>query len=72
MSSMSPEQSPVQFLVDTEFPMMDSSAILDGNTPMSLWQKYGYPYRVQTGRSLLSDLRDAYTGRLRELNKIGE
>ena len=72
MYPMQEGESPVQFMERTEFPMMDSDAILSDNTPMSLWQKYGWPYRMQTGRSLLSDLRDAYTGRLRELNKIGE
>lgn len=56
------DEQPIDFLIRTEFPMFDGNKINGEMSPMSYWQKYEYPYRVQTGRSLQSDMGKEFTG----------
>lgn len=54
-----------EFMERTDFQLYDGRNIRSGKSPMSFWQKYEVPYRLQTGRSLQSDLLEEYlkTGR---------
>ena len=67
---MQTQESPIEFVTRTEYPMMDGNAVLSNTSPMSNWQKYELPYRLQVGRSLQRDMAEAYTGPKYQLNKI--
>ena len=64
-------ESLVDFLERGEFQMYNGDQII-GNTsgrfdsPMSDWQLYEEPYRLQTGRSLLEDMKRDFNGRIGE------
>ena len=49
------------FMERTDFQLYDGAAIHSGKSPMSNWQKYELPYRLQTGRSMKKDMLDEYT-----------
>lgn len=45
-----------------DFNLLSATAIARGSYPMGNWQMFEQPYRLQTGRSLQSDMAKAYTG----------
>ena len=55
-----PQQQLVEMLESGEFQLYNGNNVIRGTKPMSDWQLYEEPYRIQTGRSLLSDMRNEY------------
>lgn len=49
------------FMERTDFQLYDGAAIHKSESPMSFWQKYELPYRLQTGRSMQKDMLDEFS-----------
>lgn len=46
-----------EFMERTDFQLYNGANIRSNRSPMSIWQKYEVPYRLQTGRSLQEDMK---------------
>ena len=60
LEPIKPDESLVDFMERGEFQLYNGNAIEQSKRPMSDFQLYEEPYRLQTGRSLLSDMKKEF------------